>query len=83
MLQCVGVLAKQQAVTAVMGWVAQPGSDPSALGPAETYVHVLARCAWLLLPLPHIFMHSSWRDMSATHDFCSSRFCCPDCTCPC
>lgn len=43
--QCASILSKEGAVAAVAAWVRQPGNAAAALGPAEAFVHQLARCA--------------------------------------
>ena len=41
--QCLGVLAKHATVDTVMSWAQQPGNDVAQLGPAEAFLHALAR----------------------------------------
>ncbi len=42
MVQCQGILSKEDDVALVRQWVATPGHDARALGPAEMIVHVLS-----------------------------------------
>ncbi len=44
MLQCIGVVANAKATQLISAWLQQPGASADRLGPAETFVHALARC---------------------------------------
>lgn len=77
-LQCIGVLAKQQAIQQVMGWVSS-GNDKDMLGPAETFVYVLGEDPGMrqrleVLRLHHYFLEELPRRLRETRkvvDACS------------